>query len=502
MPFNWKSQAGTVASTLQRLAAEREADRRQAMLDAIAEDQRQFQNKLALDREARLLKSGELDDDIRRASLASVDEQRKAAALAAAEKTKTEQIERTGKLHRPGDFTPGLPGDASDVLFDKQATLPSRSAVGGMTAPNVSAAQTPFMMPGQTQTRAAAHEYRGTAEQRERVEDETRQRQLENDPSLTTEQRQFLRMRNVGATGMPASMFDTDVAEGNTDYERYLFATYGKNPTPEQRLQARKEFNQSDDISRRPQIIYVGGLPFQNNGGTLQPFNTQGGGQPGALPTTAPAEWQNVVDRVTNNLPAQRRVQKINTFGRLLNEGNTAELADQVRQTAIEGEDATTRQAIQSRATMRASINDVRNMLGELQSAGIPTNILTGTVEDVARKLGTSTNPEYVRFANRLQDMLITYRRAATGVAFSQLEQNDYARMFPNYRQTLPVNLAALDGLQRSIESNDSVYWTHKLGPEGAKLVLSGRSNNNNGGDAASRARSLIEERRRQRGGQ
>jgi hypothetical protein len=104
----------------------------------------------------------------------------------------------------------------------------------------------------------------------------------------------------------------------------------------------------------------------------------------------------------------------------------------------------------------------------------------------MARKLGTTTNPEYVRLANRLMGTLINYRRSATGAQFSEKESSQYELMFPNYRNNLPVNLALIDGLEREMRTYDSAFWKHKLGEGGAKLVLGDTSTD--GGGAVSAA--------------
>lgn len=241
----------------------------------------------------------------------------------------------------------------------------------------------------------------------------------------------------------------------------------------------------------QPWILNMPGYgPFTVDKGTgvAKPVVDAKGQQIGVLPGDTSDEWQNTISRVLDNMQPQRRTQKLATFGRLLSEGNDTELKDQIRQTAIEGENVDLKNQVMGRQTMRNSIKDVRALLADLKKDGVPTNMMSGSMEDLARWLGTSTNPQYVAMANRVNDMLITYRRSATGVAFGEKEQAEYAKMFPNYRQTLPVNEATLDGLSRSVESNDATYWTHKLGPQGAKLVMGVGADKDGGGNNTANA--------------
>jgi len=182
-----------------------------------------------------------------------------------------------------------------------------------------------------------------------------------------------------------------------------------------------------------------------------------------------PPEWKNAANRASLSMPAQRRAEFDQTVAALA--GDKSELADYIRQAAIEGENVDVKNQIMGRQATMASLRDAASMLQEMKAKGVPTDYLTGNMEDVARRLGTSTNPEYVALGNRLMGTLINYRRAATGVQFSERESADYQRMFPNYRNTLPVNEALISGLLREMETYDRVYWEHKLGKNGARVV-------------------------------
>lgn len=185
-----------------------------------------------------------------------------------------------------------------------------------------------------------------------------------------------------------------------------------------------------------------------------------------------PSKYRNPLERAILSTPANRRGAKVVHAERLLAEGNEKELKDFIRQTAIEGENVDTKNQVLGRMATIASLRDTRAILRDLAAAGVDTNILTGTVEDVLRKLGTTSDPRLVEMRNRLSGTLINYRRAATGVAFGEKEGAQYEKMFPNYKNTLPVNEALISGLMREMQSYDRTYWEHKLGGDGAKVIL------------------------------
>lgn len=195
-----------------------------------------------------------------------------------------------------------------------------------------------------------------------------------------------------------------------------------------------------------------------------------GRANPQAASAMDPA-FQDVVFRASMNMAAARRPFFMSNVNRMWAEGKTEELKDVVRQAAIEGENVDVKNLVLGRMGVVASLNDTLAILQEMKQKGVPTNILAGTWEDIMRKLGSTSNPEYVALANRLMGTLINYRRSATGAAFGEKEGRDYAAMFPNYKNEPPVNEALIRGLQREMATYDRVYWTHKLGAQGAEMV-------------------------------
>jgi hypothetical protein len=187
--------------------------------------------------------------------------------------------------------------------------------------------------------------------------------------------------------------------------------------------------------------------------------------------TDTMAKYRTVFDRAIMNSSPSKRGPLVALGTRLALEGNEDQLKGVIKQAATEGENVDVKNQLMGRMTMMSSLKDVRAILDEMKQKGVPTNILRGTAENVARDLGKTTNPEYAKLANRLMDTLITYRRQATGVQFSVQESKQYEKMFPNYKNDLPVNLALIDGMERSVKGNDRTYWEYKLGKEGADLL-------------------------------
>lgn len=166
------------------------------------------------------------------------------------------------------------------------------------------------------------------------------------------------------------------------------------------------------------------------------------------------------LNRATMNMQPGRRLQVFNTVNQMAERGDVAKVRETIRQAAAESEPVAVQSAIRGRREVIKSLNDIRELLKP-----IPQNLLVGTVEDVIRKLGSTTDKRYVQIANRLRVLNQSYRRSMTGAQFSIPEAAEYAQIFPSYSNTAPVNAQLIDSLIEAFGANDAVFWDSKLGP-------------------------------------
>lgn len=223
----------------------------------------------------------------------------------------------------------------------------------------------------------------------------------------------------------------------------------------------------------------VGGLP---------PTSRPGSGVAGtdlSLPSDMPSDWRTAVERAILMVPSVRRAPTLSLANRLWSEGRQDELASVVAQAALEGEDVGTQTRVQGRADTVSALEEARRIIQELNASGVDTGLLTGAAEDVARRLGTSTDPRLVEFGTRMDRALNAYTLGMSGVQFSEREAQMYARMFPNYRQSMPVNLASINGLIGAMQVEQENFWNNKLGPSGAQLIGVGQPRQQPGGSSS-----------------
>jgi hypothetical protein len=172
-------------------------------------------------------------------------------------------------------------------------------------------------------------------------------------------------------------------------------------------------------------------------------------------------ELANALSRASMGLSSTKQRQVMTTVNGMSERGDPVGLIrSTIRQAALEGELAASRQQIQGRREVIEDLSAISELLKK-----VPTNLLVGTAENVARVLGTSTNTEYVKIGAQLALLNQSYRRSMTGAQFSIPEAQEYKGIFPDYSTTAPVNFALIDGLLSSMQRKDKLFWEGKLGP-------------------------------------
>lgn len=156
MAYDFVNPGSAFVQEIVKIAAEREAMRRQAMLDEITKQ-----------REARLIKHDEQTAKYNDEALASLKASREANAAAQAETMRGKQIENAGKLYQKGDVVESPDGVPKELL-EQQMTLPGKSFAAPATP--IPSGSPAVMVPGApmaAQEATGKQTFRGTTEQRE-----------------------------------------------------------------------------------------------------------------------------------------------------------------------------------------------------------------------------------------------------------------------------------------------------------------------------------------------
>ena len=165
-----------------------------------------------------------------------------------------------------------------------------------------------------------------------------------------------------------------------------------------------------------------------------------------------------------SDAPLGQAKQRGQTFSNFMERGEYKSAREYIFKTALETAGVDDYRQIGGAANTLQAFNQFDTLKTEMQEAGIPTNIISGTAENVMRKLGQSTNPNYVYFKGRVSNTLQQYRRAMTGVAFSPAESLEYKKQFPNYKNDISVNRKVNEAMKDSLQLQVDGFYTRKLG--------------------------------------
>ena len=108
----------------------------------------------------------------------------------------------------------------------------------------------------------------------------------------------------------------------------------------------------------------------------------------------------------------------------------------------------------------------IKDDLAQYINGGGSLNIFSGTIEDIAGKLGTVKDPELRRLASEIQTYLMDYRRSMTGAQFSESETNEYKYILPTIKDTLATATARIDGFIKSKSYDIDASYSTLLGKE------------------------------------
>ena len=111
-------------------------------------------------------------------------------------------------------------------------------------------------------------------------------------------------------------------------------------------------------------------------------------------------------------------------------------------------------------------LDEIEKDLKEFERKGGDTNIFTGTLEEIAGKVGEVKNKELRKVAVKILAARQKYRRAMTGVAFSPGENLEYDKIFPSIAKTQNFNSAAIEGLREVLQGDVDFFLSSAIGED------------------------------------
>lgn len=152
-----------------------------------------------------------------------------------------------------------------------------------------------------------------------------------------------------------------------------------------------------------------------------------------------------------DDLLATNDIQKVRDFIKKIAVENSAGGAEQAKM--ITGQERTVE-----------FLDEIHDDLKAYEKAGGKTNIFTGTMEEIAKKVGTVKDAELRGIAAKILKARQQYRRAMTGVAFSPGENLEYDAIFPSISKTAEFNTATIESLQEAFRGDVDFFYGFQMG--------------------------------------
>jgi hypothetical protein len=264
--------------------------------------------------------------------------------------------------------------------------------------------------------------------------------------------------------------YDRDSAQA------YIVRYGGMTPTDAERTQLASEYEQIQNWERARQEEsatdpFVQDLELQRNSDGVYNIRTPPPVLTGNFGDTFMQSMEFAMDGLTD--PEAQRT--IGTLGRFLDQRQPADVMKHLLlTTGLRGVGQVERDQVKGRYATSLALRGVVSILNEMREAGVPTGFIQGRTEALYNYLG-ETSDEDGRLAflsTRLADMVIAYRRAATGVQFGVREKEDYENMMPGLNFGENLNFARIGGLQAAMDTHLRSFWEGRIRAENAAVMF------------------------------
>jgi len=110
------------------------------------------------------------------------------------------------------------------------------------------------------------------------------------------------------------------------------------------------------------------------------------------------------------------------------------------------------------------ALADIKSSLQDFVDAGGTTGFFTGTKEQIARKIGLTTDIQLASLATRVEFAIQAYRQAISGAAFTEAEKVEYRAIYPSIGNIPELNNALIDTLQDVNGKFIDAFYNRQLG--------------------------------------
>jgi len=135
--------------------------------------------------------------------------------------------------------------------------------------------------------------------------------------------------------------------------------------------------------------------------------------------------------------------------------GQTKQAQELIMSRVVNKMSATERDAELDRRNTIDALTEMKSALNEYVSTTGDTNILTGSIENAANKIGQTSDPRLAAIKTRIVQATQKYRNAITGAAWGDQETAEYKTLFPSITNTSKLNSTIIDTMIPLLKNNE-----------------------------------------------
>ena len=175
---------------------------------------------------------------------------------------------------------------------------------------------------------------------------------------------------------------------------------------------------------------------------------------------------RDAAQQITSKLSTTQTEAVFDKLDDVVSKGDIGDTLNFLKKMAIENSAGGTEQAkmIMGQERTVEFLDEIYGDLQAYENTGGDTNIFTGTLEEMAKKVGDVKDEELRKIATKIMKARQQYRRSMTGVAFSPGENLEYDAIFPSISKTMNFNTATIDGLREAFRGDVDFFYRFAMG--------------------------------------
>ncbi len=189
--------------------------------------------------------------------------------------------------------------------------------------------------------------------------------------------------------------------------------------------------------------------------------------------TIAPIPF--MVDAATNlsyKFSDKKAPQVVADVKHAIESGDYTGAQDKLKKLALDTADTTTSQQVRGRENSLRAITNIQQNLKDYTDMNGDTSILSGSAEEIRKKIGQVGDEDLRRIATKIQAAIIDYRHAVSGAGFTASEAQQYTDMFPAITNTQALNDANVEALKEIFSQGNETFYRQQLGNQNYDAIF------------------------------